>query len=202
MALKFDINVRDPFTQLGVSHKIIVTQALIAKIRSDQFNIPGTEVEEPIDRSDYDTPVLDNLSFPAGKYIDLQGNEIDFAGITLNAILLEVTQPKNIIKTPVQGRNGTVKEYISDGDYKISGRGLISNFDNVLPLDDLRIFRQIMNVPQQLEIVSQYLNEVYDIFQIVIEDYNMPQIEGVRNQIPFNFTASSDVPLDLEELAV
>ena len=123
-----------------------------------------------------------------------------FSGIKIDTIVFEASQDKNIVKTAIQGRNGKVKEYVSDDDFIINARGFISNKDNVIPLDDLRTFREIMQVPQQIDVVSQYLNEVLEVNQIVIERFSMPQIEGTRNELPFTFMASSDVPLDLQEL--
>jgi hypothetical protein len=185
-----------------VNRNFLITGAALSVVKGAAFNaaIRPTETEESIGNSDLGTPVMDRLEFPEGNYIDLEGNEISFSGISIPTAILEVTLPKNIVKTPIQGRNGTVKEYVSDGDYQINGRGIISNTVNVIPLDDLRTFREIMQVPQQLEVVSQYLNEIFEINQIVIESFNMPQLEGIRNELPFSFSASSDVALDLEEL--
>lgn len=185
-----------------VNKPLFATGAAIQAIKGAAFAIQlaGLETEEAIGKSDFGTPVMDRLEFPKGSYVDLEGNTISFAGIANATVILEVNQSKNIVKEAIQGRNGTIKEYVSDGDFVISARGFISNKDNAIPLDALRDFRAIMQVPQQIEVVSQYLNEIFEINQIVIESYSMPQTEGVRNEIPFSFQALSDVPLDLEEL--
>jgi hypothetical protein len=191
-------------TDLGSKAKrnFLVTGAVIQSIKGAAFNVAlaGVETEESIGNSDYGTPVMDRLEIPEGTYIDLEGNEISFAGIIINTIVFEASKGKNIVKTAIQGRNGKVKEYVSDDDFQINARGFISNKDNVIPLDDLRTFREIMEVPQQIEVISQYLNEVLEVNQIVVENFSMPQQLGVRNELPFTFQASSDVPLDLEEL--
>ena len=47
--------------------------------------------------------------------------------IDLQTVLLEVTQTRLIVKTALQGKDGTVKEYISEGDYNIEIIGGIFN---------------------------------------------------------------------------
>jgi len=188
----FDISPR-PFA---------ITSGAIQALRSTAFNLSlsNIEIEQSIGNSEYGTPIMDILEFPEGRYIDLQGNDISFGGIKNATVILEVSQSKNIVKTAIQGRNGTVKEYVSDGDFEINGKGFISNKSNVIPLSDIIAFKEVMQVPQQIDVISQYLNEIFGINQIVIETFAMPQIEGFRNQIPFSFQAVSDTPINLEEL--
>lgn len=150
------------------------------------------------------TPVMDDLTFEAGRYQELGAKEGDeplsYPAITIDTVVFTVNKVRNVIKTAVQGRNGTVKEYVSDGDYSISCQGVISNRDNFFPEDQARLLRQVFEVPQQLPIVSLYLNNVHEIFNIVVESWSMPFTAGKRNEIPFSFIAVSDVPLGVEEL--
>jgi hypothetical protein len=200
MALKI-FKLPDPLDK-RVNKNFIVTSAAIQAVKGAAANIfiPDSETEEPVGRSYLGTPVIDRLEFPQGAYTDLDGNTIDYPAVVVDTVIFEVSKPRNIVKTAVQGRDGTVKEHVSDGDFQISCRGMISNRDNVFPLNDVRDLRTIFEVPQQVPVVSLFLNDVFEIFNIVIEDYSIPQVEGKRNEIPFSFTASSDVPLDLEEL--
>ena len=86
---------------------------------------------------DYNMSTLENgkapvsmLGTPVFADMILQNDSKGSLKLQLLWVLLEVTQTKIIIKTPVQGRNGTVKEYISDGDYIVNIRGgLFSPFE-------------------------------------------------------------------------
>lgn len=190
-------------TDLGPRAKknFLITGAALQALRTTAFRIPISSTELPIGVSELGTPVMDRLEIPKGNYIDLEGNDISFSGIKIDTIVFEASKGKNIVKTPIQGRNGTIKEYVSDKDFQINARGFISNtFNNAIPLDDLRTFREIMEVPQQIPVISQYLNEILEVNEIVVENFSMPQQSGVRNELPFTFQASSDVALDLEEL--
>ena len=210
MAVKI-FKIPDPTTAFPKSKRnFLITGAAIQSIKGAAFNISlaGIETEESIGNSDYGTPVMDRLIIAPlndngsqRTYIALEGGPpIPFGPLVINTVILEASLNKNIVKTPIQGRNGKVKEYVSDDDFMINARGFISNKDNVIPLDDLRTFREIMQVPQQIDVESQYLNEVLEVNQIVIENFSMPQQEGTRNELPFTFQASSDVPIDLQEL--
>jgi hypothetical protein len=200
MAVQF-FTIPDP--QLKTTFpKVLITGAAVKAVKGAAASVilGEVEAEDPVSRSYLGTPVLDNLEIPAGSYTDLEDNTIEFSGITVDAVLFEVNKTRNIVKTPIQGRDGTVKEYISEGDYQIRCNGMISQAENAIPQSELQILREIFEVPQQISIISLFLNEIFDIFDIVVERWNIPQVAGKRNEIPFSFTAVSDVPLDLEEL--
>ncbi|MEI8137589.1 MAG: DUF6046 domain-containing protein, partial [Bacteroidota bacterium] len=57
--------------------------------------------------------------------------------IVIDTALFNVTQTKNIITTSIQGRNGTVKEYISLGDYNVTIKGVLTGTNGLYPLDTL-----------------------------------------------------------------
>lgn len=185
-----------------VNKNFLITSSAIQAVKGvgANFAIPDSAVEEPVGQSYLGTPVIDNLEFPQGSYTDQDGNVIDYGAVVVDTVTFSVSRVKNIVKTKIQGRNGTVKEYVSDGDYEITCRGIISNRDNVLPLNQARDLTKVFEVPQQIPIVSEYLNDLFEIFDVVIEQWDMPQVEGKRNEVPFSFTAVSDVPLDFEEL--
>ena len=203
MAVK--VIIPDPL-ELGLNRnykKVAIGAGIqIAKGALVKAFAPPSVVEKAQKGDSYlNTPIMDNLVITAGKYTDLEGNEIDYDEVVINTVLFEVTLPKNIIKTQIQGRNGTVKEYVSDADFQINCRGMISQKTNAFPLFPVRDFKFAMEAPQQLKVTSQFLNQAFDIYDIVIESYNVSQTEGTRNEVPFTFTASSDVALGLEELA-
>jgi hypothetical protein len=185
-----------------VNQNFLITRAAIQGVKTGLADIfiPDAPTDEPISQSYLDTPVIDNLKFPEGKYTDLQDNEIPYSEVIVDTVLFEVNLPRNIIKTPIQGRDGTVKEYVSNGDFQITCRGMVSNRDNVFPLEGIRVLRTALEVPQQIPIVSLFLNDVFSIFNIVIDRFNISQVEGKRNEVPFSFVAYSDVELDAEEL--
>ena len=122
----------------------------------------------------------------------------DVNAFLINTALIEVSQQRNIITTPiaglgvVNGRGGTVKEYISENDYSIKIRGFIeSNSPGKAPRIDLGILSSYFKAPVALEVASNYLR-AFDITRIVVVGYNFPQTEGQRNLQFFEVDCISD----------
>ena len=111
----------------------------------------------------------------------------------LETVLLDVSQTKNIVTTAITGRNGTIKEYISDGDYVINIKGAITTQGNAYPMSDVRGLLEILRKKETLQIVSDYLR-IFDIYQIVVTDYKFSQVEGFQNTQFFEINAISDTP--------
>ena len=149
----------------------------------------------------FGTPVFSNLEIKPFSYDTLDGENIQIAnGIIIDTVLFTVTQTKNIVKTPIQGRNGTVKEYVSDGDYLIEISGAIVSPDRTYPQTEVNELIQILKAPLAIpadSLISEFLNW-FDIHSIVVESYDIPQTEGTRNQQEFRISAVSDIPVELE----
>lgn len=112
--------------------------------------------------------------------------------LRIDTVLMTVTQSKTIIRTPIQGRNGTIKEYISDGDFQIEIEGsIISQYLNVFPEDDFRTFNKILGRGKQIDVACDFL-ALCGIYTMVIESAKMSQKMGSRNEVPFNISAWSD----------
>jgi hypothetical protein len=79
---------------------------------------------------------------------------------------MDVSQERNIIRTAVAGKAGTVKQFIADGDYIINCQGLTgesfatnSGFGVQatagVPEEEIE-FKIICSVPQEIEVVSSF----------------------------------------------
>jgi hypothetical protein len=115
---------------------------------------------------------------------------------------MEVTQTRNIVTTSVQGRNGTVKEYISDGDYQISINGVISSkYNNVAPFEsDISYINSVfamLRANVSIPVASNFL-DMFQINSMVVMDYKLNQIEGARNTIGFSMNCLSDTPFEIK----
>lgn len=189
--------------------RFIATGIGLQLLKPKIFNLES-EVEEETDKVSFmGTPVFSNLEIPKGKYKNIQGETIEFDGIRIDTALFDVTVEKNIVRTPINGRNGTVKQFISMGDYAISCQGILigetdasnAGFDafytGAVPESEIRKLNEIINAPQEIEIVSEFL-DFFDVSTVVIEGGNFGQREGFRDSVYFSLNMLSDTPIELK----
>jgi hypothetical protein len=155
------------------------------------------------------TQVFSNLEIPAGKYLTNEGETVDFDGIRIDAVLFDISIEKNIVRTPINGRNGTVKQYISLGDYAIGAKGVIigeTDANNAgfsvsstgrVPEAEIRKLNAIFAIPQEIELVSEFL-DFFDVSTVVIYSGRFLQREGFIDSVYFNFDMLSDTPIELK----
>jgi hypothetical protein len=148
-------------------------------------------------RSILNTPVLTNLQFTGATYTDSLGNQKTFKTLVFEAILVTVSQSKNIVTTAIQGRDGTVKEYIGQGDYSITINGIITGMNGHYPKDEVRDFKDMLNAGVAIEIASWYLQNL-DVSTIVIQDYDIEQEAGGYSYQKFSISAISDTPQEIK----
>ncbi len=123
----------------------------------------------------------------------------DLPELSLDVVLVEISQTKNIVMTAIQGRNGTVKEYINDGDFNITIRGGLFGGDaHAYPIGEVRALDTLMKAPMSLPVISEFLR-IHDIYDIVVTDYRYPQQEGFQNVQLFEINCVSDAPINLIE---
>lgn len=156
------------------------------------------------------TPVFSNLEFIPGEYTDKNGDKIPYGEILKNSdsdtfkidtVLFDVSLEKQIVKTNIQGVSGTVKEYISKGDYQLKVRGaLVDPNGRRYPEEQARQLKEYLEVETSIGIASRYLNDIFDVTEIVVENYSFPQVEGFQNTQFFEFSAISDDPIELTVL--
>lgn len=177
-------------------------QFQVSPIRTDSYDITSM----------LGTPVYDQVQIQGGQFFELEDingeSPIEYEGIVMQNILVDVSMSKNIIKTPIQGLDGTVKEYVSLGDYVINMTGNIigvSNGNTInsigqrFPQVDTERLIEICKAPESLTVTSGFL-QLFGINEMVITNFKFAQKEGSRNMQPFQITALSDQPINLDEV--
>jgi hypothetical protein len=151
------------------------------------------------------TPVYSNIEFPAALFTDLDGNVTEFQGITINTVIMTIDQPKNIVRTAIQGRNGTIKEYIGNGDFKINVTGALiteprvfSAHQNEYPREQVKALFELLSAQEAITVRGEFLQQL-GINSVVITSYSFPQTKGNRDKQLFTIKMESDTELLLEE---
>lgn len=174
-----------------------IIQTVIAKVNVPGLPIDTNEIgrDKPLYNSQFGTPVFSDLNVQSGSYLK-NGQTFNFEEIKIDLALFTVSQRKNIQMTAIQGRDGTVKEYIADGDYDINIKGIITSTNNSFPLEAFRALKNVLKAPIPLVVNSWYLNE-FGIFNIVVTEYEFIQEPGKFSAQAFNIHAVSDTPIEL-----
>lgn len=150
-------------------------------------------------------PVFDIVTFGGEngvRYKTTDGKSIAIGRLDVGVALCTVNMTKNIVVTSIQGRNGTVKEYISDGDYQINIKGVIViNAQDAYPEFEVNVLKQYCDAPIEIPVACTYLNR-FGIKNIVITDYSFEQSEGMRNVQTFTINCLSDNPIELKSKAL
>ena len=141
----------------------------------------------------FGTPVYDQVVLKTS--IDAVNiNEV----IKFDSVLVTVNQTRNIVTTPIQGRNGTVKEYISDGDFDINISGVLTETHSLrTPKEIIETLYTMLSLPNEIVIVSDFLS-LFKIQYAVVRAYKFNQIEGHVNQIQMDISLLSDEPVELK----
>jgi len=145
------------------------------------------------------------IGVPTLTSLALQYNNVR---VELLECVITVNQEKNIVTTPMQGRDGTVKEYISDGDYSISVDAAVSSYvidqkgqsdyndSHAYPLSQLEDVIAMLKIKDSLEVQSDFLR-LFEIDNVVVKTYGMVQ-ETHSNRQAFNIQMLSDSPYEIK----
>lgn len=124
--------------------------------------------------------------------VDIPGEGV----LVINDVVMNVSLQKEVVKTALVGRAGTIKEYVSDGDYQISmSVGLVAvdaggRICDVYPERAVAQLRAILERPEALEVSSGFL-DLFGITHIVVTGFSARQMTHSNRQV-VEITALSD----------
>lgn len=165
--------------------------------------------DKPVLTSYLGTPVYDVLILgdivnkDKNNYVNLAGNTVSFKPLRFVDCLIEVSLSKRFFKAETDGKSGTTKEYLGESDFQITISGTISSrydFANntwkrpegFYPVDEAKVLQEICRAQNSISVASRFLNDVFGIENVVIDNFKMPQDEGRRKSQRFDITMSSD----------
>ena len=152
--------------------------------------------ENNITPHDLTSPITDK-SFWEGRYAlcELTFENSKGERLVMNDAIVAISRSKNIVSTQMVGMNGTVKEYINDGDYNLNiVVGVAAVRDGVIvdeyPADNLRELRTFLDNNEALSVHSEFL-DVFDINSLVVKSFSVSQ-DTASNYQSVNISAVSD----------
>lgn len=122
--------------------------------------------------------------------------------------VVELRTRKNIVITPLAGRDGTVKELIASGDWELTFKGFLINLEeDVYPSDLVKSINRVyesLTAPrtdgglmQAVPVASRQLNDL-GIHNLVFTELNFPPMAGAQNACAYELSALSDKDILLE----
>jgi len=137
------------------------------------------------------TPVMQDITFGSVDYTDPQtGTTKRTKEIKLIDILISVNLPSIIVKTQIQGRRGTIKEYIGEDDWQITINGFLLASNGQNPSGAIVDLKNMKRACVPIPVTCTYLNNL-DISNIVLEDFSMEQAPGGYSKQAFTISAVS-----------
>lgn len=166
----------------------------------------------PVGISSLGTPIMSNIIFTA-PLKEYRVNESAFENnerLVINDVIVTIELQKNIVKTQLvqpqgyasnpkqpglssnKGFVGTVKEYVSLGDYSIKLQGWITSEDmNVFPTEKLENLLEYLTYPGAINMYGKFIDH-FDLHQVVVTDYAISEERGFSSQVPFRCSLISD----------
>lgn len=111
--------------------------------------------------------------------------------------IVSVSGGNKIVRRYIQSaKKGSVKEFFAIDDYRITVAGLLCSDANATVEEYAKRLKTYLESSESLQVQCTLLNEVFEIFSIVVESYEFPFTTGEEYQ-QFSFTAYSDESLEL-----
>ncbi|MCC3159522.1 DUF6046 domain-containing protein [Hymenobacter sp. 15J16-1T3B] len=117
--------------------------------------------------------------------------------VLLQEPIVTIDRPKLIVTTEIQGRDGSVKEYISDGDFQLTIKGIlappISNgqYARRYPEAEVQALKRVLDLPEALPIACR-LCGLHGIHNVVVKHRSWPPLPGFTNLQAYEIQLVSD----------
>ena len=185
----------------AVAQRPLFTPELQNALKST-FNFQNVEVyeeEEVQERGPLGHYVYVPWKFDKFNYKDTNSDgsrRIYLSELYIPLVMIEVQRAKNMEMTPVEGRDGTVKEYGSHGDHVITVKGILLG-DGAYPKADRDVLKAFEDVKVAVPVSCPILNDLL-IFDVVIQSLRWVPMEGVQHAQAFEMTCVEDNPVRLK----
>lgn len=119
---------------------------------------------------------------------------------------ISMNSTKNIVMTPVQGRDYTRKELVSGGDLQFTINGsIVSEENGIYPANAVKKFIQMMQYNGILNVNHMMLDQM-NVTRVIVKDYSLGQ-QSYKNIQPYSITCvavepDEDVKVQKDTIAI
>lgn len=155
--------------------------------------------DETDNLSQFGTPILERIVLKGGTYKAFEikngvpvAKQANYAAYEFEGWpMIDVSQDKVIVTTPINGRDGTVKEYIYMDDHQVTIRGVLIGEGNSYPYDARREMTNMFKINNAYGVESRVLNEM-GVLSLVVKSIQFNDLEGYNNVCPYTISCISD----------
>ena len=190
----YKINILELFRNQFHFNVSTATDAISDKLLNDFKGIEVLASNSPMAAvTKHGVPVWDYVTILpkkiAGTGENFEGYDFPFETV------VEAVQPKKVAETEIFGADGTVEELMGLGDWQITIKGFVINYDsNDYPEAGVRALKRVCQLKDvELEVEGTYLN-MLDIHYISIRNLALPAAVGLRNVQTFEVECRSKIP--------
>lgn len=134
-------------------------------------------------------PVTDR-SYWEGRYVltEITLRKEDGETLTINDATVNISREKHMVRTTLVGLDGTIKEYIANGDYDIGITVGITAVDDEgqivdeYPSEGIRKVREFLEENKAIEVTSVFF-EIFGIDRMVITRFSLNQDTHSNRQV-------------------
>jgi uncharacterized protein DUF6046 len=143
---------------------------------------------------DFGKPVWNPLKFEATDYQKLvNGNVQDFTTpeLFIPICIIEASQNTLMEATPVEGMDGTVKEFAALNDYRVRLKCIFINVDDTFPQSQMNDLIKVRAASVGVDVACEWLGSL-GVFNLVIQDIKWIPMPGFINCQAFELECLSD----------
>lgn len=213
------INFKIPNTKLPVNARTLAKGFGLPLVKRAFLNVKEVgQGDKPDGTSLFGTPLYGTMFIERPEYSEFDYDEVNkkyvettvilsdnktignVVGVFMDGVIIDVNQKRNVVTTEIAGMDGSVKEFINNGDFNISIRGYFADPNpDKYPAVSVRALNTYLKAPVPLKVTNVYLNDYFGVVNIVPISYSFHQEEGVRNVQYFEIECLSDVPFEILE---
>jgi len=166
------------------------------EISADTYNPDQRDATSDIGTPIYGRIVLgENNDGFSNDYTDNQGNPQSYPTLVIDCAIIVVDYNQQVIRTNIQGRGNSIKEYISSGDNDVTITGIFTSLADQAPYDFINAINNIFNASVSIPVTNTYLNLLGINYLVLMPGCQLPQVQGGIAIQNFTIKAVSDTPL-------
>lgn len=104
---------------------------------------------------------------------------------------IDCSTTKNIVSTAINGLNGTIKEWIAEGDVAINVEVTLLGEGSQYPTEKVERLTALLRENESLQVENETLNNVYGVERLVVTSWSMTPTKAFNYQT-ISFNAVSD----------